>query len=448
MTRDDLSATERWLNRRGVPTFIHNGSGSRRALTRALPFLIGLSCLLFALELLGSVTSLASLLRPIAMIFIGIIVVSYLRWRIATRALRTATICGLLVLYLGLPLFGLWVLWWHAGLEYVAGPLLPEDEYLDMFRPEPYQRDETLADGTQTRIWVQPNPSPDPVYVMTYALIKTAIILVAVGLISFVAAALGIVSLTRTALVQAVRDVRTFVAAQAYFVPILLAAFLFLFFSAEIWQVADSISWLRLSGTLGLFGLVAVVPTVSLLRQQVGTFRSMTGIDHIRERTKGTPAAAYVDVIDADRAEISRLTVLQWLNLLLLLVSRQAVLALGIATSFFAFFVVLGTMTVSDGTSATWLGHAATPLFEPDESANGLWSAVGATPAALVRSAMLLAAFGTMSFVVTLTSERKHRAAYLSAMLADALILLAVRVTYRAGQQALAQGAHERRHLE
>lgn len=217
---------------------------------------------------------------------------------------------------------------------------------------------------------------------------------------------------------------------QAQVVPVLLVTVLFLYFSAETWQLTDTLTWTRLALALLLFWPVAMLPTARVVRSQMHLMNSRPVLDRVRD----TPAAALAG--DAVATELSRR---QKINLFLMIVSRQIgpVVAVGITT--FGFFVTLGAVLVRRNTAATWIGGDPAPFIGSLRPKNGiasaivasdLWQHVAASPAAMVRTSALLAGFAGMSFAVALMSERQYRVTFFAGALADLEQILAVRAVY------------------
>ncbi|GIJ43812.1 hypothetical protein Val02_06980 [Virgisporangium aliadipatigenens] len=217
---------------------------------------------------------------------------------------------------------------------------------------------------------------------------------------------------------QAVRyaghDMRNTVRLQSRALPTLLFVTLFFFFTGELWQAMDRLSWWRLTAVLALFAAVTVLAAAGRLREEIGGVEQDLDLDNA---CRGTP----LEGVDVPSDVPPPLDPWQRANLLILLASRQIVQAFVVGLGLFGFFLVLGLLVVDDATAEQWIGAA------PHHSA-----ALPGVPVALLRNAALLAGFGSMYFAVTSMVDSEPRRQFFTPILEEVSRTLAVRAAYLA----------------
>jgi hypothetical protein len=241
----------------------------------------------------------------------------------------------------------------------------------------------------------------------------------------------GLVPLASQAVRHAVADMRNSIRLQGRALPTLLFVTFFLFFTGELWQLMNHLSWPRLALVLTLFAAVTVLATSARLRGEVDRVEHDLSPQRLALACAGTPLAALVQQPDgsapaagepalaAPVATSAPLTGRQETNLLLVLAARQLVQAAVVGLGLFAFFVVLGAIVVDDTVAATWIG---------DEPRHAVW--LPWLPAALLRAAALLAGFGSMYFAITAMTQTDQRREFFDPVIGDVERMLAVRAVY------------------
>ena len=218
----------------------------------------------------------------------------------------------------------------------------------------------------------------------------------------------GIGSLLRWSARRVGREMGTMGPMVARVLPILTLAVLFLFFSAEIWQVMVALSWPR---TFALMGVIAVL-TVLL----VGITTRDDTRHELQQWSTDTPLRP------AERANVMLVPVLATLI--------QAAL---FATLVFAFFLFLGWIAVPEATEARW-------THGPDDAPDGLLFGLPFT-VTLVRVALMLAAFSALNLAAAAASDPAHHKRFVRPMIDEVVRGLAAREAYLGALRVRGHGA-------
>ncbi|KAB2345904.1 hypothetical protein [Actinomadura rudentiformis] len=382
--------TEQWFTQRGAPTMIAGYGFVTHVLPRMVPSLA-----------LVTLASLAWLVPPRAagsgsMVLLGgVIVVTVAVWgamrvlvRRRPRLSRTATV-AILAGYAAMP---------------VAVPLL-----------------QLAVDDAVT-------PPGGPVV----GLVGFVIFFAAVFVATLLGTTYGLGALLRRAIRRAFSDLGTNVHLLGRALPMLLFVTLFLFFTGELWQAVNRLTWWRIALVVGLFAAITVLAAASRLREEIGRVEQDLSPDRLASACMGTPLAEVPigDLVPGGRLRAVPLNGRQARNLLLMLATRQLVQAAVAGAALFAFFLILGLLVVTPETAEQWIGAKPAP--------SGLLPAV---PVALLRIATLFAGFGSMYFAVTSMSDADHRRQFFAPIIDRIERILAVRAVYLA-IRATPQGPH------
>jgi hypothetical protein len=231
----------------------------------------------------------------------------------------------------------------------------------------------------------------------------------------------GLGALLGQAIRHTVYDLRNSVRLLGRALPALLFVTLFLFFTGELWQAMNRLSWWRLALVVGLFAAVTMFATATRLRDEIGRVEQDLSPPRLAEACVGTPLARVPieDVAPNGPLRAVPLDGRQNRNLLLILATRQLVQATVVGAGLFTFFIILGTLVVMPDTAEQWIG--AEPAY---------LAAVPGMPVALLGNATLFAGFGSMYFAVTSMSDTDHRRQFFAPILDEVERLLAVRAVY------------------
>ncbi|MFI5842252.1 hypothetical protein ACIA8K_21315 [Catenuloplanes sp. NPDC051500] len=383
--------TERWFIRRGVPYMIEDYRFRRHVLPRMLPFLAFVS-----------VTSLLWLVRRWAdqdywwWVLAGTLAAGALVWtgltafsgRLPRFSRRTAG--AILVCYAVMPL------------------VVPSLEFLIS--------QSNSSPGVGERISEQHTSFAGAVA----AFLSIFTVLFAAA---WLTTAYGVVPLIRRGLRHAVHDMRNSVRIQGRALPTLLFVTLFFFFTGELWQATDRLSWTRVWAVVVLLASVTVLATATRLRDEIGRVEQELHPARLSKDCRRTPLDGLpMEEIAPDGAlKPVPLHRQQVGNLLLMLATRQLIQATVVGVGLFTFFLMLGWLVVLPETAEQWIG--APPRLS---------AATFGLPVALLRNALILAAFGSMYFAVTSMSDAEHRRQFFAPILDEVERTLAVRAVYLA----------------
>ena len=366
-----IRQTERWFVRRGVPQMIAGYDFRRHVLPRIVPFLAVLAIGNIAFFLAVD----ASPLRKVVVAGVAV-VAGFLAWRLlalwARRLPRLSRPAAVLLL--------------------VVYTVLLAAAALVVLRDRPAMAALTLAG-----------------YVAGVAIAFAG---------AYVIVTYGLLPLIRSAVFHAVDDMRNSLRLQGRALPMLLFVTLFFFFTGELWQAMNRLSWARVGLVIALFAAVTILASAGRLRDEIGRVERDLRPERLSEACRRTPLA------DVDIGEIARggplapvrLTNGEQANLLVLLATRQLVQAAVVGLGLFGFFLLLGILVVERPTAEQWIGGPA--------------QMYGDVPVALIRNALLLAGFGSMYFAVTSMSDADNRHQFFAPILDEVERILAVHAVY------------------
>ena len=307
---DPSAATEqieRWFVRRGIPHFIEHYDSTTRVWTRALPFL--LTVYVLGVLPLDAGTVLTGLIQVVAaaVVLVGALVVS--NWLRGNR---------------------LWAL-----PEEVGAPEL----LLFLLAP------------TVPRLLVGAWGAALGVFVLYLVLM----------LLAFVVTSYGLVPLTRWALGRFVGVLRVSGVAAAQALPMLLLVVTFFFISAEVWQVFGALEGLPYGATLMLFVVAGFAFSASNVNAEVSNLESFDSWDEVEDASVGTPA----DGLEAGGTAVPSAPIRfrQRINLVLVGVTSQTLLAAAVAWIVGLFFGVFGLLAITPATMEAWTVLEPNVLF-------------------------------------------------------------------------------------
>jgi hypothetical protein len=359
---DELEATERWFLDRGIPHFIEDYRASEDILTRAAPALV-----------LVFFVSTVSVFRE-----------EWTGWR---QALVVAATFACLVL-----------LWVVVNL---------------VLRRSPFALPTKVTALEVAVVVVVP---PLIAYVvgrhLVGALVLLAIQLLLLGII-YLSASYAVLPILRWAGAQVIHQVGDVMRVLTRALPMLLLFNTFLFINTEVWQVAASLSNIRLAGVLVLFGAVAIVFVVVWLAEELDHVDDEFDPVTVASLCADTPMAS---ALDGRNVRVRPLSRKQRANMLLVLVFSQLIQAAMVAGAVFGFFVVFGLLAIGTEVQTAWLG---TP-----------------SGAALYQVAGLLAMFSALYFAVYAVTDGTYRAQFFAPIRQQMDKAVAVRAVYLAARDS------------
>ena len=208
--------------------------------------------------------------------------------------------------------------------------------------------------------------------------------------------------------------------------PLLLLFVTFLFINAEVWQMAASVSIGSLWLTALLFAATALVFLVIRLPEEVDKVDDDVTDEFLLRACTGTPleeaCAELVADPDADPASYATIAGFERWNLILSLLVVQIVQVLLIATGVFAFFLVFGSLVMTDDVQLAWTGldglHSASWL--PNVSVE------------LLRVSLFLASFSLLYLTVSTVTDEAYRAQFFGGVLRELERAVGMRAVYLA----------------
>jgi len=365
--------TEWWLIHQGLPKFIARQTLRTHTLPRMFPLLS--FCALFVLvdnEWLALIVASAG---------------SAALWLVVTRAGRRPP-----------PVLPRWV----AALLLIAYVAVPSgavalEATTDMAAFK-------TASGLQSAAEVQ-----------VFYSVLISIVLVLVLAVANVATRYGLVSLVLHSVRYVAGDLRNSFGLLGRALPMLLFIVVFLFFTADIWQLANRISIWRVAGICAIFVAVTLFAIAARLREELNDIEKSMAPDRLIAACRRTPLETVAPAL-APTAQLPPLCRGERRNILLILGSRQLIRAAVVGTAVFGFFVVFGLIAVNQATAQQWTSATGPEPFGP----------------AMVKVAALLAGFSVMYFAVSSMTDSEFRQRYFAGILDSISRVLAVRAVYHA----------------
>jgi hypothetical protein len=211
--------------------------------------------------------------------------------------------------------------------------------------------------------------------------------------------------------------------------PLLMVVILLSFIAAEVWQLVDPrhMDRARLWGVVGflvLLGALFLRAVVSDEMRELERQQAAGTVDELRERLAGTPLAAHVrGDVDIGAYPLSRS---ERFNIALVFFLAQAVQVVFFSLLVFGFFVVFGTIAVTDPLIEAWLTHP------PDPAGGRLFGLSIPVPNELIHVSIFLAAFSGLYFAGAAATDPVYRDKFFDPLVADIRVSLAARAAYLA----------------
>lgn len=215
--------------------------------------------------------------------------------------------------------------------------------------------------------------------------------------------------------------------------PVLMVSVLFIFVNADLWKLANGLSFPRTWAVLGLMGLLAVfvVVTTSLERTARLLGRSR-GDDIARFSDNDYERAAALEggiwntaqdwVEEKKILEHRPLKIAPWGNLIIIPMIGQIIQATFFMLLVFGFFMGFSSIAISDTTIESWMTVKPEHLkiLGVDTNIN----------AVVIKVSMIVAVFSGLSFVATTSSDEKYARSFLKPMIARIKHILVIRDIY------------------
>lgn len=215
--------------------------------------------------------------------------------------------------------------------------------------------------------------------------------------------------------------------------PVLMVSVLFIFVNADLWKLANGLSFPRTWAVLGLMGLLAVfvVVTTSLERtaRLLGRYRGddiarfiENDYEHAAALEGGIWNTAQDWVEEKKILEHRPLRIASWSNLIIIPMIGQIIQAIFFMLLVFGFFMGFSSIAISDTTIESWMTVKPEHLkiLGVDTNIN----------AVVIKVSMIVAVFSGLSFVATTSSDEKYARSFLKPMIERIKHILVIRDIY------------------
>ena len=255
--------------------------------------------------------------------------------------------------------------------------------------------------------------------------------LIVIGI--YLAIFLGVDTVLGWSLKQAIHQLASLPPMIAKVLPVLMVSVLFIFVNADLWKLANGLSFPRTWAVLGLMGLLAVfvVVTTSLERtaRLLGRYRgddiarfTENDYEHAAALEGGIWNIAQDWVEEKKILEHRPLKIAPWSNLIIIPMIGQIIQATFFMLLVFGFFMGFSSIAISDTTIESWMTVKPEHLkiLGVDTNIN----------AVVIKVSMIVAVFSGLSFVATTSSDEKYARSFLKPMIERIKHILIIRDIY------------------
>lgn len=254
--------------------------------------------------------------------------------------------------------------------------------------------------------------------------------LIVIGI--YLAIFLGVDTVLGWSLKHAIHQLASLPPMIAKVLPVLMVSVLFIFVNADLWKLANGLSFPRTWAVLGLMGLLAVfvVVTTSLERtaRLLGRNRgddiarfTESDYEHAAALEGGIWNTAQDWVEEKKILEHRPLKIAPWGNLIIPMIG-QIIQATFFMLLVFGFFMGFSSIAISDTTIESWMTVKPEHLkiLGVDTNIN----------AVVIKVSMIVAVFSGLSFVATTSSDEKYARSFLKPMIERIKHILVIRDIY------------------
>ena len=255
--------------------------------------------------------------------------------------------------------------------------------------------------------------------------------LIVIGI--YLAIFLGVDTVLGWSLKHAIHQLASLPPMIAKVLPVLMVSVLFIFVNADLWKLANGLSFPRTWAVLGLMGLLAVfvVVTTSLERtarllgrnrgDDVASF-SESDYERAAALEGGIWNTAQDWVEEKKILEHRPLKIAPWSNLIIIPMIGQIIQATLFMLLVFGFFMGFSSIAISDSTIESWMTVKPEHLkiLGVDTNIN----------AVVIKVSMIVAVFSGLSFVATTSSDEKYARSFLKPMIERIKHILIIRDIY------------------
>ena len=207
--------------------------------------------------------------------------------------------------------------------------------------------------------------------------------------------------------------------------PLLLLFVTFLFINAEVWDMTAHLPVGALWLVVVLFGVIATAFLLVRLPEEVDLVDDHVDAAFLTRACRGTPvepACAELLESGADPTPYAEVTGIERWNLIVALLVIQLVQVLLLAGGVFAFFLVFGSIAMTDGVQAGWIGA------EQPQAASWLPN----VSVELLRVSLFLASFSALYLTVSTVTDETYREQFFGGVLRELERAVGVRTVYQA----------------
>lgn len=255
--------------------------------------------------------------------------------------------------------------------------------------------------------------------------------LIVIGI--YLAIFLGVDTVLGWSLKHAIHQLASLPPMIAKVLPVLMVSVLFIFVNADLWKLANGLSFPRTWAVLGLMGLLAVfvVVTTSLERtaRLLGRYRgddiarfTENDYEHAAALEGGIWNTAQDWVEEKKILEHRPLKIAPWRNLIIIPMIGQIIQAIFFMLLVFGFFMGFSSIAISDTTIESWMTVKPEHLkiLGVDTNIN----------AVVIKVSMIVAVFSGLSFVASTSSDEKYARSFLKPMIERIKHILIIRDIY------------------
>jgi hypothetical protein len=227
------------------------------------------------------------------------------------------------------------------------------------------------------------------------------------------------------ALSQTFGSLRTLLPMMSRALPLLLLFVTFLFINAEVWQVTSRLDGGVLWLTALLFGLLSVAFLLVRLPEEVDKTDDDVDDEFLLDACRGTPleqaSRELIEDPQADPGAYAEVTGFERWNLVLVLVIVQTVQVLLLVVTVFVFFMLFGSMVMTDDVVEVWIGeHVHAVPWLPNVTLE------------LFQVSVFLAAFSGLYLTVSTVTDETYREQFFSQVERQLERAVGVRAVYLA----------------
>ena len=206
--------------------------------------------------------------------------------------------------------------------------------------------------------------------------------------------------------------------------PMLLLFMTFLFINTEVWQVTSTLKGGVMWQAVLLFAAIGVGFLLARLPEELEEYDAELTPESLVVACRGTPlesAATEVHLTAEALEEHSDVVGLERGNLVLVLLIAQAIQVLLLSVAVWAFFLVFGSVAMTDGVINSWVGGDS-PHYVG-------W--FGLVSRELVQVSTFLAAFAGLYFTVYAVTDKTYREQFFTGVRHELERAVSVRLVYR-----------------